>query len=237
MVQIMTRYRLHYAPDNASLIVRLALEQLGADYETILVDRSRHGQKSPEYLALNPNGLIPVLETPDGAMFETAAILLWLADRHGALAPAPDSKQRADFLKWLVFISNTIHPALRMMFYPHCYVGDDVDAQKALRAHIRGELAAHFTKLDDLAGQGTSWFAAADPSILDFYVACTLRWVGLYPKKGIKELSINNWPNLQAMAAQLESCHSVATAIQAEGLGSHPFTAPDYATPPEGSAT
>lgn len=58
-----TAFRLHYAPDNASLIVRLTLEQLGLEYETVLVDRSRQGQRSAAYLQMNPNGLIPVLET------------------------------------------------------------------------------------------------------------------------------------------------------------------------------
>ena len=62
--------RLHYAPDNASLCVRLALDAVGAPFQTVLVDRAARGQKSQRYLALNPNGLIPVLETPDGALFE-----------------------------------------------------------------------------------------------------------------------------------------------------------------------
>ncbi|MCB1329029.1 MAG: glutathione S-transferase N-terminal domain-containing protein, partial [Maritimibacter sp.] len=71
---------LHYAPDNASLIIRIALEELGLPYETRLVDRQAEAQKSPAYLALNPQGLIPVLETPEGPIFETAAILLWLGE-------------------------------------------------------------------------------------------------------------------------------------------------------------
>ncbi|NBT31105.1 MAG: glutathione S-transferase, partial [Rhodobacteraceae bacterium] len=80
--------RLHYAPDNASLCVRLALTEMGLPFETILVDRRARGQKAPAYLRLNPNGLIPTLETPDGPIYETAAILLWLADRQGDLFPA-----------------------------------------------------------------------------------------------------------------------------------------------------
>ena len=64
-------YRLHYAPDNASMIVRLVLEALRQRYEVILVDRAMRGQNEPAYLALNPNGLIPTLETPDGSIFET----------------------------------------------------------------------------------------------------------------------------------------------------------------------
>ena len=57
-------YRLHYAPDNASLIIRLALEEIGVPYETVLVDRRSRAQDTTAYRALNPAGLIPVLETP-----------------------------------------------------------------------------------------------------------------------------------------------------------------------------
>ena len=71
----MTDYTLHYAPDNASLIIRLALEAQGVAYDTCLVDRAAQGQSAPAYRALNPHGLIPALQTPDGPMFETGAIL------------------------------------------------------------------------------------------------------------------------------------------------------------------
>jgi glutathione S-transferase len=233
----MLTYRLHYAPDNASLIIRLTLEEMGVPFETVLVDRRAKAHKSSAYLAMNPNGLIPVLETPDGPIFETAAILLWLADRHGALAPSVDSQQRAAFLKWLFFVSNTLHPAMRMLFYPHCYVGRDGSAQGMLRTHMYGEAAGHFAKLDRLAAEQPGWFAGETSSVLDFYVACILRWAALYPDKGRPELALSNWPNLMAMCARLETCEAVRAAIDAEGMGPHPFTNPDYATPPEGSAT
>ncbi|MEO0904761.1 MAG: glutathione S-transferase, partial [Pseudomonadota bacterium] len=110
--------RLHYAPDNASLCVRLALEELGLPYETVLVDRSQMAQKADAFLALNPNGLIPVLETADGPIFETAAILLWLAEREGRLMPAVGTPAHMHAIQWIIWLSNTLHPDLRMMFYP-----------------------------------------------------------------------------------------------------------------------
>lgn len=230
-------YRLHYAPDNASLIVRLALEELGAPYETVLVDRAARAHKSAAYLALNPAGLIPVLETPDGPIFETGAILLWLADRHGALVPPADSPERAGFLKWLFFVSNTLHPAMRMIFYPDQYAGDDPAAQWALGRHMRGEAARHLDKLEALAGRAPGRIGGARPSALDFYIACLLRWMALYPRGGSGWFGIGAWPGLRAVAARLESRSSVARAAAAEGLGETPFTAPRHAMPPEGSAT
>ena len=86
-------YRLYGVRDFANLAVHLALEATGAPYEAIFLDPD--DLKSPAHLARHPLGMVPMLETPDGPMIETAAILLWLADRHGGLAPAPDSPQRA----------------------------------------------------------------------------------------------------------------------------------------------
>ena len=103
---------LHYAPDNASLCIRLALEELDVPYRTCLVDRSVKAQKAANYLAMNPNGLIPVLETPHGPMFETGAILLWLADTYEGLIPGPDDPTRAHALQWLFWLSNTLHLSL-----------------------------------------------------------------------------------------------------------------------------
>jgi glutathione S-transferase len=231
-------YRLHYAPDNASLVIRLALEELALPYETVLVDRRARAQDSAAYRALNPGGLIPVLETPDGPLFETAAILLWLADRHSAMAPAPDSPQRAAFLKWLFFASNTLHADLRMLFYPGTYIGAAQPHQTQLQATLRQRLHQHLTSLDHAAAERPAWLGAPLPSVLDCYLACLLRWMALYPADSDRSwFDLAAYPALQRLCAGLESRPAVACAQQAEGLGAHPFTNPTHANPPEGSAT
>lgn len=233
-----SRYRLHYAPDNASLVIRLALEELGLPYDTILVDRGAKEQRSAAYRLLNPNGLIPVLETPDGPMFETAAILLWLADRHGALAPAVGSNQRAGFLKWLFFASNTLHADLRILFYPQNYIGADLDQQRQLCDMQRHRLQQHLKNLESAAADHPAWLGGAAPSVLDFYLACQLRWMALYPKDDNRSwFDLNHYPNLYSLCKNLEQRASVAVSSIAEGLGPCPFTTPCLANPPEGSAT
>ncbi|SDW56559.1 glutathione S-transferase [Ruegeria halocynthiae] len=231
-----TPYRLHYAPDNASLVIRLALDEMGLPYETALVDRTRNAQDGAAYRALNPNGLIPVLETPQGPIFETAAILLWLADTHAQMAPAPDSPDRAAFLKWLFFASNTLHSDLRILFYAEKYIAP---AQaETLRAGIRPRLRQHLTRLDALAQEAPDWFSADHPSVLTFYVACMMRWMALYPAKADRSwYQLADTPYLQKILMQLEPHPSTRAAIAAEGLGVTPFTSPTYANPPEGSAT
>jgi len=223
-------YVLHYAPDNASLILRLALEEISAPYRTVLVDRSTDAQNSPAYRAFNPNGLIPALETPHGVMFETGACLLWLADTHGFLAPRPDVPARADFLKWLVFCANTLHPSLQTLFYPHKYAGSDAAAQRAVLVQTKLNVARHLQVLD------THWTPPDNPDAITLYVAACLRWLAIYGPEDRAWFSLADTPNLHAMLHRLEPRPSVRHAVEVEGLGPSPFTAPQRPNPPEGSA-
>ena len=118
-------YVLHYYPDTASLAVRMVLAELGVQHRCELIDREAGVLSSPAYRKMQPLGLIPAMETPDGTMFETAAILLYLADRHPGLAPAVGSPDRGDFLKWLFFTSTNAHTTLLQLFYPERTAGPD----------------------------------------------------------------------------------------------------------------
>ena len=96
-------YTLYYSPDSANLVIRMVLEELRLDYQGHEVPRKRTDRDEGS-LRLNPRGLLPVLIDDDinTALFETAAILLYLADKHGALAPKPSGHAaRGEMLKWL----------------------------------------------------------------------------------------------------------------------------------------
>ena len=229
-------YRLHYAPDNASLIIRLALLELGQPFEVRLVDRAARAQKSAAFLALNPVGVIPVLESPEGPLSETAAILIWLGERHGGLGPGPGDPGRGAFLKWLLFVSNTLHADLRLVFYPENYVGPDPAAQRTLHAGVTARLCDHLALLERLVAAGPAWFGGPDPSGLDIHVAVVLRWSALYARLGTGWFDPARVPGLMAMAGRLEGRASVRAAARAEGLGLRPFTAPEACRPPEGRA-
>ncbi|MGB3317123.1 MAG: glutathione S-transferase family protein [Albidovulum sp.] len=229
-------YILHYAPDNASLIVRLVLEELGQPFRTELVDRKARAQDGDAYRRLNPNGLIPVLETPDGPIFETGAILLWLSERHGALAPQPGDPARAGFLKWQFFTSNTLHADIRLHFYPARYAGDP-DCVTAFALATRTRILRHLLLMEAMARDRPGWFAPDTPSILTSYVSCLLRWLALYPEGGTGWFDLSRSPALHAVAAAMEVRPAARKAALAEGLGETIFTRPTYACPPEGSAT
>ena len=223
---------LHYAPDNASLIVRLVLEELRLPHRCRLVDRRTQAQKSPAYLALNPQGLIPVLETPHGPIWETAAILIWLAETGGRMLPRPGDADRGAALGWLLFLSNTLHADLRMQFYPARYAPDP----DAIRPLTTARLAGHFRLLDDLAGRGLPWFGGDAPSVLDCYTGVAMRWAALYTAGGPRWFHAADHPALLALAQRLEARPAALAAAQAEGLGPTPFSAPRLPDPPEGAA-
>ncbi|MDP5362734.1 MAG: glutathione S-transferase family protein [Paracoccaceae bacterium] len=221
--------RLHYAPDNASLCVRLALEELDLPYETVLVERSTQAHKSPAFLSLNPNGLIPVLETQNGPMFETGAILIWLADTHKKLLPAVDAAERMHAIQWMLWLANTLHPTLRMLFYPDQYAQGDTGPTYRM-ARIR--LAA---QLDLLAAvQTAQWLDDDAPSAQGCYLAPMLRWAALYGG-GLEWFDLARWPRLLAFAQRAETRAAAVRVAKAEGLGPLPFSAPIPCNPPQGS--
>lgn len=214
-------YVLHYWPDSASLIVRLVLEELGQPYEARLIDRAAGALNSPAYRALNPLGQIPAMETPDGPMFETAAILLYLCDRHPGLvsgqglAPAPGDRDRAEFLKWLLFTSTNIHPTLLQLFYPDRTAGAENAA--AVRSHAHARMT---TLLEVLEAAGPAVLSASRPTALGYYLAVLLRWIaGDFPSAA--------YPNLHAMLCYLETRPAALTLARAENLGVVIFSDPD----------
>lgn len=188
-------------------------------------------KRSAAYRRLNPSATIPALETPQGPLFETGAILLWLSETHAALAPQPGAPERGDFLKWLFFTANTLHAQMRMAFYPHRYAPG---AEAVMTGALTRHLAGHFRLLDTLAGAGHDWFAGPAPSVLDFYVAVLMRWARLYAAGG-GWCAPGDTPALSALAGRLETRASVRAVAEAEGLGARVFTDPGPCRPPEGS--
>ena len=219
---------LYYAPDNASLCVRLALLELRIPFETILVDRAVQGQVAPEYLALNPNGVIPTLMTEDGPIYETGAILMWLAERSND-GFMPKGLSRGSALKWIFWLSNTLHPAMRMWFYPEKFVA--TEAVPALRARTCERLAGMFAHVEAHA----SWLNDPAPSALGCYFAPMVRWAALYGSDQ-SWFDIYKYPKIMNYVQTLERGISAMQVSRAEGLGEAIFSKPSYPNPPEGSA-
>lgn len=90
--------------------VALFLEEAGLPYEAVPVDVRKGDQFKPEFVALNPNAKVPVLVDGDVTIFDSNAILLYLAERTGKFLPGNDPKARADMLSWLMFVATGIGP-------------------------------------------------------------------------------------------------------------------------------
>lgn len=103
---------LHHNPFSRASTVVWMLEEAGVPYTLRFVDFRANEQKSPEMLAKNPMGKLPVLEDDDVVVTEVAAIGLYLADRYalGRLAPLPDDPARATYLRWSLFAPSVIEP-------------------------------------------------------------------------------------------------------------------------------
>ncbi len=171
--------RLHFYPSTAAMVPHILLEELGVPYERVLVDRANDVHKSPEYLALNPNGLIPVLVDGDLVLYETAAICLHLADAHpqAGLLPALGSPERAHAYKWLMWLTNTLQATLIVYFYPHRWVEEGSAAQNEVRAMAKRRVGELLDQLDaELARHGGPWFMGQAHSLLDAYVFTLCRW-------------------------------------------------------------
>jgi glutathione S-transferase len=153
--------QLHYFPGNASMTPHLLLEELGVPFELKLVDRANNAHKSPEYLKLNPNGLIPVLVDGDLVLYETAAIVLHLVDTHpnAGLAPAVGTIERAQFYKWLVWLSASLQSQMPIYFYTDRYVAPgNASGAAEVKAATEKRIEGLIDQIDpQLASHGRPW--------------------------------------------------------------------------------
>jgi len=222
-------YTLFYSPDSANIVVRMALEELALPYQALDVNRTQEGQRNPEFLRFNPQGLLPVLVDPvqDEPLFETAAILLHLADTHQALQPPPAGRGR--LLKWLFFLSNTLHADLRALFYSERYVATE-DAIAPLRTALHRRVTEHCALLEaEMVRHQGPYVLGAHIGVCDFYLAACVRWAQLYPHgDALPSAQLAQYPRLMAMLRALEQRPSVQKAYALEGMDGLVFTAPNY---------
>ncbi len=104
--------KLHCAPNTISVVVAMTLAETGLDWQPIMVDFKSAAQTKPDYLAINPKGRVPTLDTPDGLLTETGAIL----DYIGAIAPdanliPADPFKAAKMREVMYYLASTMHPA------------------------------------------------------------------------------------------------------------------------------
>ncbi|MEM8651789.1 MAG: glutathione S-transferase, partial [Pseudomonadota bacterium] len=149
------------------------------------------------------------------------------------LGTEPQDPQRGEFLRWLFYLSNTVHADLIRIFYPHRFVPAETIPvhYTMISTHLRG----HMEILETAVQQNPTIFAP--PSALTLYLGPLLRWSVLYPFEGERWLDLSKYPAIKELILSLETRASVNVAAAAEGLGEAPFSKPKLPNPPEGSAT
>jgi glutathione S-transferase len=205
---------LYHSPATAAMVVHWLLIELGLPHRLHPLDLDKGEQKSPEYLKLNPAGVVPTLVTADGRVLrEAAAIALHLAELCPAreLCPPPGTAESAQHHQWMFFMANTLQPAYRAWFYPTEPAGAaNVEASKAAaRARIEdgwGQVAAH------LEATGGPYLLGPRLTVVDFLTTMLMRWSRNMPRPA------DRWPVLHAYAQRMKALPSWAELYRREGL-------------------
>lgn len=213
--------QLHYAPSTAAMAPHILLEEIGVPFEKVLVDTSAGMHRSDAYRKLNPNGLVPALTDGDMVLYESAAICLHLCDAHpgAGLAPAVGTQERAHFYKWLIWLTNTLQPALIVYFYPERWLGEGNSAGVAeLKWHAEAKIGLMLDQLDaELARQKARhdqpWLLGSQYSAVDIYALMLCRWTRNFATSPARHRA-HLGPYLQRMLAR----PAVARVFKAEGL-------------------
>ncbi|ONG50111.1 glutathione S-transferase [Pseudoroseomonas deserti] len=171
------RIQLYSTPTPNGVKVSIALEELGLPYEPHFVDIGQNQSWTPEFLSLNPNGKIPAIIDPDGPggaplpLFESGAILLYLAEKTGRLLPA-DPAARIQAIQWVFFQMGGVGPIFGQLGYFHKFAGRELEDKRPLQryaAESKRLLGVLETRL-----AGRAWIMGDEYSIADISL---LGWV------------------------------------------------------------
>ena len=205
-------YTLYYSPATASMVIHLALLEIGAPHELRLVDFDKDAQHDPAYLKLNPQGVVPTLVIDGRAMTESAAILMMLADRHpeAGLAPAVGSAERDAWYQWIVYLSNSLAATYRFWFYPPDL--GSAEHPPAVRAALQKKIEAVWDRLAAHISANGPYLLGANFSGADLLLLMLMRWSRNMPRP------VTEWPALKRYADLMRTRPSWKKLYEVEGL-------------------
>jgi glutathione S-transferase len=179
-------YTLYWSPNSAALAAQICLEEAGRPYELVPVDLG--AARDADYLKLNPGGTVPTLVTDDGQVItESAAICLFVADRYkeAALMPASGAAELGTALQWLVFLTNTLQPAILRYYYPERHTTDPAGLQGVIDSAMNA-IAILWGRVDRHLGAHGPYFLGNRFSVPDAFAFMLSNWQencpGLYDR-------------------------------------------------------
>lgn len=160
---------------SSSFAARAALEVARAQYDVVNV-HPRHREEAPGFRDTNPLLRVPALHEGDVRVYETGAVLLWIAERfpEAGLAPAPGTPANADHLRSVMWIANTLHPSWWPVMVPR-FITDDEAAWPSIRARGLEAIAGHGVYLESQL-QGREWLAGDALGVSDLYLYMLMGW-------------------------------------------------------------
>ena len=210
------RLQLYSLPTPNGVKVSIMLEEIGLPYEPHLVRFDTNDQLTHEFLSLNPNNKIPAILDPDGpggkplALFESGAILLYLAEKTGQLLPQ-DPAQRHETIQWLMFQMGGIGPMFGQLGFFHKFAGKDYEDKRP-----RDRYVAESRRLLGVVDQhlaGRSWMMGEPYTIADIAIFPWINnLVGFYGAGDL--VGYADFKNVQRVLAAF-----VARPAVARGLG------------------
>ena len=203
---------LYYSPGTASMVVHWLLIELGIAHELKLLDFDSKQQKSPEYLKLNPSGVVPTLVQDGQVLTESAALVMHLADTHpeAKLAPPLGSMERARYYQWMFYLSNAVQPNFRNWYYADESAG--AENAEATKQGASRRLEVCFENLDAHLAANGPYLLGERVSAADFQLTMLMRWSRNLPKQAIA------WPHLAHLATLMKARPSFKTLYAIENL-------------------
>ena len=191
-------YKLYYADGSASMGIQVILEEIGVAYELIQSTIDMNEPRPADQLAINPNGWIPVL-VGDVAIYEAAAITIYLCDKHSeaSLAPSVDDPSRGLFLQTLVYFSNSVQNAFQLNYYPERFCQSEEGYSNAMGRGV-SRLRETWKVIDSQIGL-SEWVLGDKFSAVDIYLFMLTTW--LSESRG--HPSIQEFPNVARVAKRV----------------------------------
>jgi len=178
-------YLVYGAEGSGSIPVEAALTLIGAPYRLEEIVTYASEEERRRMAPQNPMRQVPVLVTPEGeTITESAAILIWLAEKHpeANLAPPPGDPGRAQFLRWMCFIPASIYSLYWTRDVPSRLVGDDPQAQTELLARTLDRISECWGVMESQITPAGDFLLGDEVSVLDLYMAVVSRWRPLRPR-------------------------------------------------------
>ncbi|MGD9944011.1 MAG: glutathione S-transferase family protein [Burkholderiaceae bacterium] len=207
---------LYYASGACSFVPHVALEIIkaatGHDYTPRPVKLHRGENMAPEYLALNPNGQVPVLIVDGQPLSQIVAICDYLDRRYPQIGLLPtESWARAKAMSQFAWMNNTVHPTFTHVFMPNKFA-DDAAAQAELKRFNAAQYRSYLERIQQWIGDANPFWFGERVGILDAYALTLFRWGGF---AGIDPDSL---PAYKAFVARVAATEPVAAALARERI-------------------